>query len=139
MAKKKKKDEKNIIPEELRESAQKIWFAGLGAVAMAEEEGGKLFKSLVERGEKFETRSRKQIKKVQEQVEHGVGEARDKAESTWTKLEDSMDDKISSALKRLGVPSRLEIQKLTKRVEELTLKVDQLKPKRATRATKKTA
>ncbi|MDX1502354.1 MAG: phasin family protein [Thermoanaerobaculia bacterium] len=123
----KKKREKNVIPAELRESAQKIWLAGLGAVAMAEEEGEKLFSSLVERGESFERRSKKRMKEVQEKVEDRVEEARDKAESSWSKLEDTVDEKIAAALKRLGVPTRSEIQKLTKRVEELTLKIDGLK------------
>jgi len=42
----KKKDPQN----DLTQSAHKIWLAGLGAVAMAEEDGGKLLKSRVERG-----------------------------------------------------------------------------------------
>jgi hypothetical protein len=36
----------------------------------------------------------------------------------------------------MGVPTRSEINKLTKRVEELTLKVDQLKPRTTTKARK---
>ena len=50
-----------------------------------------------------------------------------KAESSLDKLGDAFDDKVASAVKKLGVPSRDEITTLTKRVEELTLKVDQLK------------
>ena len=135
-----KKTQKNYVPEDLRESAHKIWLAGLGALAVAEEEGSKAFKNLVKKGENMEARSKQQIKKVQSEVEDAVGDARDRAESTWAKMSDTYDEKVSGALKRLGVPTRLEIQKLTKRVEELTIKVDQLKPRRAAATkTRKTA
>lgn len=42
------------LPREARESAQKIWLAGLGALAVAEEEGGHLFERLVQRGLELE-------------------------------------------------------------------------------------
>ena len=128
MAKKKSDD----VTKELRESAHKIWLAGLGAVATAEEEGSKLFSSLVKKGEKYETKGRKEFDKVLRRVDDAKG----KAGSTWGKVEDTLDKKVGDALKRMGVPTRSEINKLTKRVEELTLKVDQLKPRTTTKARK---
>ena len=118
--------------KEIRDSAHKIWLAGLGALTSAEEEGTKLFNKLVEKGESFESRGRKQIAKVQKKVESAV----DQAESSWGKLGDAFDDRVASAINRLGVPSRDEIVKLTKRVEELTLKVDELKstPKKSSKS-----
>jgi len=120
--------------KEIRDSAHKIWLAGLGALTSAEEEGTKLFNKLVEKGESFESRGRKQIAKVQKKVESAV----DQAESSWGKLGDAFDDRVASAINRLGVPSRDEIVKLTKRVEELTLKVDDLKstPKKSSKSSK---
>lgn len=44
------------LPREARESAQKIWLAGLGALAVAEETGGSLFDRLVDRGLELERR-----------------------------------------------------------------------------------
>ena len=41
-----KKTRKNLEPRTIRRSAQQIWLAGLGAWALAGEEGGKLFGSL---------------------------------------------------------------------------------------------
>ena len=99
---------------------------------MAEEEGSKLLSTLVDKGEKFETKQRKQLDKVLRRVDDAKG----KAGSTWGKVEDTMDKKVGDALKRMGVPTRSEINKLTKRVEELTLKVDQLKPRTTTKARK---
>lgn len=125
-SKSKKKQPK--IPVELRESANRIWLAGLGALSMAEEEGGKLFKNLVERGESLESRGKKKVKKVQAKIGDRVDEARDKAGSTWGRFEELVDEKVAATLQKVGVPARDEIQRLTQRVEELTRKVDQLKP-----------
>lgn len=47
---------RRTMRREARQSAQRIWFAGLGALAMAEEEGAQLFESLVERGRELERR-----------------------------------------------------------------------------------
>ena len=109
--------------EEIHESVNKIWLAGLGALAATEEEGTKIFNSLVEKGATYEARGKKEAAKARKKVESTVG----KAESSWEKLGEAFDEKVSGAIRRLGVPSRDEITTLTKRVEELTLKVDQLK------------
>jgi len=132
MSKKGKAD----IQNEVVQSAQKIWLAGIGALATAEEEGSKLFNSLVKKGETYEARSKQRVDEVKARVEEVVG----KAEGSIEKLGDVLDEKVAEAIKRLGVPSRNEIAKLTKSVEELTVKVDQLKATPAKKAsTKKTS
>lgn len=113
---------------DLKENAHKIWLAGLGALQAAEEEGSKLFKNLVERGETFETRGRKRYDDVKDQVEDVTEKAKDRAETTWDKVEGRLDDAVTSALGRIGVPSRDEIATLTQRVAELTAVVEKLKP-----------
>jgi len=110
------------VHAEIKESAHKIWLAGLGALAAAEEEGTKIFNTLVERGEGYESRGKEELAKVQDKVEGAFG----KAESSWEKLGDAFDERVAGAVKRLGVPSPDEISNLTQRVEELTLKVDEL-------------
>lgn len=124
---------KKKMQVDMKESAHQIWLAGLGALAVAEEEGSKLFKNLVEKGGDFEKRGKKQLDKVSKNFEGQVDAARDQAEGAWGKLGRSFDERVAGALQRLGVPSRMEIQKLTKRVEQLTKKVDQAKPKTTTR------
>ncbi len=133
---------KKKVQSDVKESAHKIWLAGLGALSMAEDEGSKLFKNLVKKGESFEKRGKKKIEKVQGVVEDQVGDAMDKAESAFGKLGKGFDARVADTLNRLGVPSRMEIQKLTRRVEQLTKKVEEAgrKPVRsAKKAAKKTA
>lgn len=131
MTSKTKKD----IQDEVKQSAQKIWLAGVGALASAEEEGSKLFNSLVKKGEQYEAQGKQRIGEVKARVEQVVG----KAEGSIDKLGDAVDEKVAETIQRLGVPSRDEINTLTKRVEELTIKVDQLKatPKTTPKATSK--
>ena len=123
MAKTQKDTQK--LYDDVMTSAHKIWLAGLGALAKAEQEGTKVFHNLVEAGEDFEARGKKRFKLVKGKVD----EAREMAGETFDKLGDTFDDKVAGAVRRLGVPNRSEIQRLTKRVEELTAKVDRLKPK----------
>ena len=116
-------DKGKKVQEEIKESAHKVWLAGLGALAAAEEEGAKVFNTLVERGEKYESRGKEELAKVKEKVEGAFG----KAEGSWEKLGDSFDDKVAGVIQKLGVPTSDEITTLTQKVEELTKQVDQLK------------
>ncbi|MEM1206251.1 MAG: phasin family protein [Acidobacteriota bacterium] len=119
-------DKTKDIQDELKASANKIWLAGLGALSAAEEEGNKLFKSLVERGEQYESKGREAIDDVKGDVEDAVDKAKSQATGAWDKAEDRLDAVVSGALKRFGVPTRSEIATLTQRVEELTAVVEKL-------------
>jgi poly(hydroxyalkanoate) granule-associated protein len=147
---KKAKEKRDRLNDEIRESAHKIWLAGLGAMTAAEEEGSKLFKSLVEKGKTYESKGREVVDDLRSDVEEAVGKARGKAENAWDRFEERSDDLIASAIKRFGVPTREEIATLTKRVEELTKVVEKLnagtkaeakatKPAKPTKTTKAAA
>ncbi len=60
------KEKMNDLQDELKDSAQKIWMAGLGAVTMAGEEGTKLFKNLVEKGEAFQSQEHPPVDKMKQ-------------------------------------------------------------------------
>lgn len=113
------------LQDDLKESAHRIWLAGLGALAAAEQEGSKVFNRLVERGRDFESKGREEAKEQYEK-------ARTKAESTWSDVSSKVDEAVAGALHRLGVPTRDEIRTLTQKVEELTAKVETLRPRPAT-------
>lgn len=121
----KKKKEKNL-QKDLQDSAHRIWLAGLGALSAAGEEGSRFFQSLVERGEGVESKSRKGFDKAREEVESTAKKARQRFEGTVDEVWEKMDDKLTEAMHRFGVPTREEIQSLTHRVEELNAKIDGL-------------
>ena len=110
------------LQDELRESAHRIWLAGLGALASAGEEGTKMFDRLVDRGRDYETKGRDEARKQYE----GAKSTTDDLWNTWS---GKLDEAVTSALHRMGVPSRDEIRNLTQRVEELNAKVEMLKPR----------
>lgn len=125
------------LPKELKESVNKVWLAGLGALALAEEEGSKLFKSLVKKGEDYEVRGKAEFGKELGKLKDIVVEVRGKAgraiEEVSGKVGDKVDDQVTAALARLGVPSKDEIATLTARVEELTTLVEKLKAPKTTK------
>jgi len=114
------------LQNDIKESAHKIWLAGLGALATAEEEGSKLFKNLVEKGETYGDKGKEQFQEMRGKVEEAASKAKDKAGSAFEQVGDRFDEILGGALQRFGVPTREEIATLTKRVEELTKVVEKL-------------
>jgi len=106
--------------------ARQIWLAGLGAFAKAEEEGGKVFETLVLEGEKVEAHTRKVAEDKMEEVRDRVEQVRGKATDTWDGLEQVFEDRVARVLNRLGVPTNDDVQDLAKRVEELNATVKSL-------------
>ena len=103
----------------IRELAATIWLAGLGAFSKAQVEGGKLFDSLVKEGEAVQNRTSKS-------AQEALSEAKSKAAGTWDKLEQVFVDRVSRALHSLNVPTKHDIDTLTKRVSELSKVADRL-------------
>ena len=125
---------------EVRDSVQNVFLAGLGALALAEEEGSKLFKNLVQKGEKVELPSlgMDRIKAVRDDLEGRadkatnvvkgrVGSAKTSAEDTADKAEDRLQETVATVMKRLGVPTRDEVSELSASVERLTTHIERLK------------
>ncbi len=120
----------------LKESAHEIWLAGLGAFALAGDEGSRLFKQLVKKGEGVEQVNKGRINRLSSRAADFRGEARSAVSRVTTPIEAGM----TNAMNRLGVPTRKEIATLTKRVEELTRVVAKSKTQaRKTRRTPKVA
>jgi poly(hydroxyalkanoate) granule-associated protein len=119
------------LQDDLKESAYRVWLAGLGALAAAGEEGAKAFNRLVDRGRDLESRSKDDIKSQADKARDQFDQAKGKAEGQWEEWSDKLDEVLTRSLHRLGVPTRDEIQTLTQRVEELTAKIEGLKPRGA--------
>ena len=103
----------------IRESAQQIWLAGLGAFAKAQQEGNKVFDALIREGETIQKKTRKV-------TEDKVTEMAAKATGTWDKLEQVFENRVARALNSLGVPTKDDVAALAKRVAELKAEVEKL-------------
>ena len=122
----------NDFAQTVRDSAHQIWLAGLGAFAKTQEEGARMFESLVQEGRVVEERTRKVAESKMSEVSASVDKATRQATATWDKLEQVFEDRVARALHRLGVPTNKDIQSLAKRVEELNDSVQQLTRTRST-------
>ena len=109
----------NQLATTIRDSAQQIWLAGLGAYGKAQEEGNKVFDALVREGEAIQAKTRKV-------AEDKVSEMAAKATGTWDKLEQVFENRVSKALNSLGVPTKSDIEDLAARVAVLTTEVEKL-------------
>jgi poly(hydroxyalkanoate) granule-associated protein len=141
------KDTAKKVQHELLESAHKVWLAGLGAMSTIGDEGDRLFRELVEKGRTMETRGKEEAGEVREKVESRVKDvrgrveermrgARERVEKGFDSVWGAVDDRVAEVLHRMGVPTRDEIQRLTRRVEELNGKIDHLRGKPAGAAAK---
>ena len=123
--------EKRTPAPMLKESANQIWLAGLGALSLAEDEGGKFFKALVKRGKVFESDIKDRVEEVRDKLD-----ARKTTGETLVKLETGFENSVSSVMHRLGLPTKKEIDGLSKRVDRLT-KAIEAKPVHRAHAPKK--
>lgn len=128
------------MAEKVKESANQIWLAGLGAYSKAEQEGSKLFDTLVQDGEKLEQKTRSIVDKPINIAREKVENVRARATGSWTKVEKAFDVRVSKALQRLSIPTRTEVNNLNKRIDQLTQQLENITEaaeKRKTRALKK--
>lgn len=108
-----------LLPGKIKDSARQIWLAGLGAYTKAEEDAGRFFERLVQEGEQLENKTRGVVEKQIKTVEDRVGDVRERATGTWDRLEHMFDQRVSGALRRLGIHRREEIESLEHRIEAL--------------------
>ena len=110
-------------PTGLKETANEIWLAGLGAFNLAGEEGGRIFKTLVKRGREQKETNQEWLDNLTERAKGLKGDAREVLDKVAAPIEEG----LAAAMQRLGVPTRDEIVTLTHRVEELTRRVAKAK------------
>lgn len=93
-------------------AGRQLWLAGLGVVATLEEGAVETFDTLVAKGRKS------RFAPVAE-AEKALATARERVGRLEAKVEKSVESQVGSVLGRLGVPTRREVQELTRRVESL--------------------
>ena len=115
------------LAAKIKDSARQIWLAGLGAYTKAEEDTGRFFDRLVQEGEQLENKTRGVVEKQLKSVEDRVGDVRERATGTWDKLEQLFDERVSGALRRLGIHRREDIEAMERRIEALEQEVARLR------------
>lgn len=107
----------------VKESAQQIWLAGLGAFSKAQEEGGKVFEALVKEGVTLQKRTQaaaeEKLTEATSRMSSMATDLSSKASGQWDKLENIFEDRVSRALKKLGVPTARDIDALVDRIDQL--------------------
>jgi poly(hydroxyalkanoate) granule-associated protein len=102
----------------------------LGAFAKAQEEGGRVFSKLVKEGTDLQKRTQKLAENkasgVTETVTKMVDDVSKQASGSWDKLEQIFEDRVVRALSSIGVPTRSDVDILTRRIEQLSNAVAQL-------------
>ena len=93
--------------------------AGIGVVALTQEEVEKFVTKLVERGEIAEKDGRNMIKDLMER-------RKKQAEEVRSETEEKVDKRLDEMLARLNIPTRDDIDGLSKQIATLTRKVDSL-------------
>jgi poly(hydroxyalkanoate) granule-associated protein len=136
------------LASSVKDSAQQIWLAGLGAFSKAQAEGGKVFETLVKDGvglqrktqaaaeEKLSEATSKMTSMASGITAKATGVATDitaKATGQWDKLENIFEERVAKALSKMGMPTAKEVQALAKRVDELSAQLKKTPAKPATK------
>jgi len=133
----------NPIAAAVKEQAEQIWLAGMGAFSKVQGEGGKAFEQLMKQGAALQ-------KKTQGLAEEKLGEVTGKmsamadtvsakAGQNWDKLEAIFEQRTAKALNKLGVPTAKDVDALVQRVDALAAAVAKLSKGAPVKAAAKTA
>lgn len=115
------------LAHSVKDSAQQIWLAGMGAFAKTQAEGGKVFEALVKEGTRLQKKTQgiaeERISAVTGKMTKMADGMSDKAGAQWDKLESIFEERVARALNKMGVPSSKDIDALIKRIDGLSAQV----------------
>jgi poly(hydroxyalkanoate) granule-associated protein len=113
----------NALAQTIKDSAQQIWLAGMGAFAKAQAEGTQTFEKLIKDGlnlqKKTQGMAEDKINDVTGKMTAMAGEVTAKAGQHWDKLESIFEQRTAKAMGRLGVPSAKDLAALNARIDML--------------------
>ena len=115
------------MSDNVKEQAQQIWLAGLGAFSKAQQEGTKAFEKLVSDGitmqRKAQMTAEEKLAEATQKVTQVAHQFNERATGQWDKLETIFEGRVAKALTRLGIPSAAELLALHARIEQLEKQV----------------
>ena len=124
---KKKIDASTTALSDVKSYARKIWLAGLGAYAKVGQEGSEYFQELIKEGQTVEKKGKKVVAEKLEAANAEIDEAKNevstfkgKVEVQLDKVEKAFDSRVASALNRIGIPSKHDVETLSAKLDELT-------------------
>lgn len=124
------KKEATPLAGAVKDSAQQIWLAGLGAFTKAQTEGGKVFEALVKEGlaiqRKTQAAAEEKMTEAGNRVADMASGLSSKATGQWDKLENIFEERVAKALNKLGVPSAKDLDALIARIDALNKSVQKL-------------
>jgi poly(hydroxyalkanoate) granule-associated protein len=113
----------NHLSDQMKESAQQIWLAGLGAFAKNQQEGKKVFDKLVEDGMNLQKKTQStlntKVHEATEKISEMASSLSKQAPNTWAPLEDIFQNRVAKANEKLGIPSQEAFEALLARVAQL--------------------
>lgn len=116
------------LAEAARKSVDEIWLAGLGAFDRAQREGEEFYSMLVQEGEDVQNRIRQvagdRFAGLAETVSKMAASLEKQAAGSLEKLEAVFEDRLTRALKRVGVPTRGDLDALNEQIVDLQRAVD---------------
>lgn len=115
----------------VKDSAQQIWLAGLGAFSKAQEEGTKVFDTLVKQGMAIQRKTQAVAEEKMTEAASRAGslasDVQPRAGPRWDSLENIFEERVAKALSKLGVPVAQEFNALAERIDQLDHEVRALK------------
>ena len=117
----------NALAQTIKESAQQIWLAGMGAFAKAQAEGTRSFDKLIKDGidlqRKTQGLAEEKIGEMTGKMTAMANEVTAKAGQHWDKLETIFEQRTAKAMTRLGVPTAKDLAALNARIDHLAAQV----------------
>ncbi len=130
------------LKDHIRDSANHIWLAGLGAFAKAQQEGGKVFESLIKDGLHMQQQTQQVAEEKIAQATHTMStlasQFTERASGSWDRLETLFEQRVAKAMQRLGWPSADDVAALHARIAALEQALAQSKPGKAAASAPKT-
>lgn len=127
------------MTDAMKEQAQQIWLAGLGAFAKAQQEGSKAFEKLVTDGismqRKVHSTAEEKLAEATQKVTQAAHQFNERATGQWDKLEGIFEDRVAKALTRMGMPSAKDLASLQERIAALEAQLGQARPSTTGRKT----
>lgn len=127
------------LAAKIRDSAQQIWLAGLGAFAKAQGQGGNVFENLVGQGLHLQKKTQGMAEEAMGAVAHRMTamaqEVGGRANASWDKLESIFEQRTAKAMRSMGMPSAAALNELSERVAALEAAIARLAPAAAPKKT----